>query len=220
MISRNTRLLIMLLLLVVIGCSSGGDTPVTPPQPDSPGEFTTRGWQFFEGDHFSDALDDFNAALALLPSHGEALAGKGWCNLKLSVGASGLSAAASSFEAALNSDEDESYVLAGLACVRLAQGGASLVQASSLASTVVSTDPSFVFSHQPTINATDMILISAFAKAVAGEFSSALQQADLIEDSGIQEDDLTTWLVAGTTFSSYSAAVLARLHQLSEQYSG
>ena len=218
--SRNFRLLIMLLFVALVGCSSGDDTPATPTTPDTAPEYTTRGWQYFESNHFSEALDDFNAALGLVPTYGEALAGKGWCNLKLSVGASGLNAAATDFDAALTAGEEESYVIGGLAAVRLAQGGDQLPQAIMLAYVVVSTDPSFVFSHQSTFNTTDMVLISAFANAAAGEFDLALTQADLVEPSNIEADYPSTWVVEGTTHSSYIVAVLARLHQLSEQFSG
>ena len=218
--SRNFRLLSMLLLAALVGCSSGDDTPTTPTTPDTAAEYTTRGWQYFESDHFSEALSDFNAALGLVPTYGEAMAGKGWCNLKLSVGTSGLSAAATDFQAALAANEEESYVIGGLAAVRLAQGADQLSNAILLANAVVATDPSFVFSHQPSFNATDMILISAFAYAAAGEFELALTEADLIEPSDIEADYPSTWVVEGTTYSSYIVAVLAHLHQLSEQYSG
>lgn len=213
-------LLLLVLLMVFSGCSSSDDTPAAPATPDTPSEFTARGWRYFESEHFSAALADFDQALVLLPSHGEAMAGKGWSNLKLSVNISGLNAAAADFESARTLGENHSYVLAGLASARLAQGGSNMIQAATLAVSVAVDDPSFVFSHQTTINTTDMILISALYRAAVGEFSMALYQADLIEDSGIDPDYPGTWVVAGTTHNTYNAAVLARLHQLSEQYSG
>ena len=111
-------------------------------------------------------------------------------------------------------------MLAGLASVRLAQGGLFLGQAASIATTVISEDPDFQFSHQGTIDTTDMILILAFSKAAAGEFSLALEQANLIQSSSIDLDNPGTWFVSNEQFSSFNAAVLARLYQLSEQYSG
>ena len=66
--SMKFRLLMLLLLITMVGCSSGGDdTPTTPTVPDTAAEFTTRGWQYFESDHFSEAVADFNSALELVP---------------------------------------------------------------------------------------------------------------------------------------------------------
>jgi len=211
----------MLTVVALTGCSSGGDdTPVVPTVPDTPAEFTARGWQYFESNNYSDALDDFNSALALLPDYGQALSGRGWCELKLAVDSAGLTASVAAFTAAMMVDEDTSEVFAGRASALLALGGDNLDVASSNAYGVAMNDPSFVFSHQQSIDTKDMFLISAFAEAGMGDFNSALYQADLIEVSGIEADYPETWLVAGTSYSSFNASVLARLHQLSEQYSG
>jgi len=218
--SRMFRLLILLTLVALVGCSSSDSPPTTPDVPDTAAEFTARGWQYFESNHFDDGLADFSSALALSPSYGEAFAGRGWCQLKLSVDAAGLGAAVADFSAAVIAGEDESYVSAGLASARLALGGSSLLVADSLAHAVVLDDPSFVFSHQPSINGADMIIIAASAQAAAGNADDALLRADLLEDSGIDPDVPSTWMVDGTAYHSFQAAVLARIFELSELHSG
>jgi len=219
--SKKLWLNLLIILAVTAGCSSSGDdTPGTPSTPDTAPEYTARGWQYFESDHYGDALADFNEALVLMPGYGQALGGKGWSELKLAENSSDLTTAVASFEAAISAGEDGSYVTAGLASAHLALGGSHLVTADNLALSIVTNDPNFVFSHQTSINRTDMVLIAAFAMAASGQFSDALYRADLIEDSGIEADDPATWEVSGTSYTQYNAAVLARLYQLSELYSG
>ncbi len=220
MISRNIGWLFLVLVAGLVGCSSGDDTPAAPFEPTSPQEFTTRGWQSFESRHFDDGLNDFNAALDLLPTYGEALVGKAWCTLKLAANASGLDSAAAGFETARAAGETGSDVLAGLASARLGQGGSHLTEAGDLAQSVLTSDPSFVFTHQHSFNTRDLRLISAFAEAGAGDFNQALAQADLIEDSGITNTDPATWVVGSTSYNNFNAAVLARLHELSEEHAG
>jgi len=41
-----------------------------------------------------------------------------------------------------------------------------------------------------------------------------------VDTTLIDENDSSTWSVAGIAYGSFSAATLAHLHQLSEQYSG
>ncbi len=218
---RISHLLMLVLLLVLAGCSSSNDDPpTTPTVPDTPSEFTARGWTYFESDHFTEGQADFDAALALDPSYGEASAGKGWCLLKLAVDASGYDAAAAAFVAAVAAGEEESYVIAGHAAARLAQGGTNLALADTLALWFVGHDPSFVFSHQPSINGADMLVISASAQAALGNLDVALERAELLEASGIDSDIPSTWMVGGTSYNSFNAAVLAFIFQLSEQYSG
>jgi tetratricopeptide (TPR) repeat protein len=219
--SRHTRFLLLPALLVLIGCSSGSDDPPTEPTaPDSPEEFTYRGWEYFEGSHFDYALLDFNSALELSPNYGEALAGKAWCDLSTTANIFDVNGASLSFEMALNAGEDESYVVAGLAAVRLAQGGDHLESAVQHANTVLSTNSAFYFTHRPSFNILDMRLILAFAAAAEGDFPEALVQADFVEDSGIDANDSATWTVAGTSYTNFNAAVLAHLQELSEQFAG
>lgn len=219
--SISIRLLMLMLLAALAGCSSSSDDPPTTPiVPDTPSEFTARGWQFFESAHFTDGLADFEDALALDANYGEALAGRGWCLLKLAVDASGYDAAVADFLAAVAYGETESYVVAGQAAARLAQGGLGLSLADNLAMWFVSNDPNFIFSHQPSINGADMIIIAASARAAMGHMEDALYRADLLEVSNIDPDVPSTWLVGGTSYNNFKAAVLAHIFKLSELHSG
>ena len=225
MISSNVRqifLMIGLLALVgLYGCSSGGDdTPVVPDAPDTAAEFSARAWGYFETEHYDNALDDFASALVLDGGYGEAMAGQGWCRLALAISVSDATSGIGNFDQALAAGENESYVLAGLAAAQLASGGDNLALAITNAGSVLSADPGFVFEHQISFDSKDLLLIRAFAYAVVGEYALALDQADLIDDSEMDENDSSSWLVAGIAYGSFSAATLAHLHQLSEQYSG
>lgn len=214
------HLLLLIVLLGVSACGGGDDTVAPPSDPDTAAEFTVRGWQRFSSEHFDDALSDFNEALILDAGYAEAMAGQGWCGVRTATSATAMATAAAALEDALDAGESESYVLAGLAAVRLAQGGSFLPAALANAGTVLTTDPGFVFSHNTSFNAVDVRLIRAFAYAVQGEFNLALAEGDQVSDSGIDENSPSTWTVGGTDYSSFAAAVLAHLHQLSQQYSG
>ena len=224
MISRNVRQIMMIGLLSLVGlfgCSSGDDdTPVIPDTPDTAAEFSARAWGFFESELYNDALADFGSALDLDSGYGEAMAGRGWCQLLLATSVFGVNSSIVNFDLAQAAGENENYVMAGLAAAQLGAGGDYLASAITNAGLVLSADPAFVFEHQISFDTKDLLLIRAFAHAVPGDFQLALDQADVIDDSGIDENMPSTWVVGGTTYTSFAAAVLAHLHQLSEQYSG
>ncbi len=213
----------VLAALLVAGCGGDDDnpTPVVPPdEPDTAAEYTDRGWERFEVENLSGALADFNAAIFLDRTYGEAHKGQGWTRLSQATSRNSMRGAVDSFASAILNGEDGADVLAGRAAANLGAGGTSLEAAIADAQAALAADGEFVFIHRPSFNAVDLQLIDAFAKVDQANYSGALSTADLVLDSGIEEGTPDTWVVDEITYDSFNGAVLAHLHKISEQYSG
>lgn len=212
----------VLAALLLSGCRGDDDdsSPLTPTTPDTAAAYTIRGWERFGAANFSDALADFNAAIQLDPTFGEAHTGQGWTRLSLATSAVSMNTAVVSFGNAIDNGEDGADVLAGRAAANLGVGGSSLGAAVDDTQAALTADPSYVFSHRTSFNALDLHLIDAFAKATLANFSEALTAADLVLASGIERENASTWVVDGTTYDSFNGAVLAHLHKVSGQFSG
>ena len=208
-------------ILLLSGCGGSSDsTPTTPTGPTTAGAYTDRGWERFEAANYSGALSDFNEAIDLSAAYGEAHAGLGWTRLAQATSSISMQTAVGSFTSAINNAEGGAYVLAGRAAANLGAGGAVLEAAAADARAALAADAAFVFGHRASFNVGDLRLIEAFAKAAQGNYAAALTAADLVLDSGIDDGSAGTWIVNGTTYDSFTGAVLAHLHQLSGQYSG
>lgn len=211
----------LLLAGFLAGCSSGDDpTPVTPTGPTTAAEYTARGWERFEDADYSGALSDFNQAIDRNATYGEAYTGQGWTLMAQAVSPTAMQSVVGSFDNAINNGVTGADALAGRAAANLGAGGESLDNAEADALAALAADGSFIFSHGAGINTDDLRLINAFAQAVRGEFSGALAAADQVLDSGIEEGSSVTWAVDGTTYDSFTGAVLAHLHKISGQFSG
>jgi tetratricopeptide (TPR) repeat protein len=212
----------ILAALLLPGCrgNDDDDSPLTPATPNTAAEYTNRGWQRFEAVNFSDALGDFNSAIQLDATFGEAHTGQGWTRLALATSPVSMNTAVVSFDNAIDNGEDGADVLAGRAAANLGVGGASLDNAVDDAQAALTADATYVFSHRTSFNALDLHLIDAFANAARANFSEALTAADLVLDSGIEGDNAGTWVVDGTTYVSFNGAVLAHLNKVSGQFSG
>ncbi|MCK9995754.1 MAG: hypothetical protein KAH56_05695 [Candidatus Krumholzibacteria bacterium] len=213
----------VLAALLMAGCGGGDDnqTPVTPSdEPETAAEYTDRGWERFEVANFNGALSDFNAAIFLDNTYGEAHKGQGWTRLSQATSRNSMRGAVDSFVNGIINGENGADVLSGRAAANLGAGGTSLEAAIVDARAALVVDAEFVFTHRPSFNAVDLHLIDAFAKAGQADYSAALSTADLVLDSGIEEGNPDTWVVDETTYDSFIGAVLAHLYKLSEQFSG
>lgn len=205
------------------GCNDDEENPnplVPDPTLETAEEYTDRGWVRFEVADFSRALDDFNAAIFLDATHGPANIGQGWTRLSQANSLNSMRGAVGPFGDALENDEEGADVLAGRAAAYLGSGNPFLGLAVDDAQAALAADEDFVFTHRPSFDAQDVRLIEAFANACQGNYSGALEAADMVLDSGILESDPDTWVVDGTTFGSFNGAVLAHLFKVSEQFSG
>ncbi|MCA9756116.1 MAG: hypothetical protein KDA27_09960 [Candidatus Eisenbacteria bacterium] len=197
-----------------VGCSDREKLPLTPD------EFTTRGWERYSDGDLAAALQDFERAIGIDDAFGPAYVGLGWAQLGLATSAPEMAVAAVTFETAAASQSGPE-VDAGRAAAELGAGGSGLVAAVSYAQ-AARTEGSFVFSHRPSIDTTDLFLIEATALAAQGDFANALLAADAapVADSGITAGDSGTWQVDGTTYPTFESAVLAFLHELSKEHAG
>jgi hypothetical protein len=206
------------LAFVLVGCSDRERIQPTNPV-DAPG-FTQRGWTSFTNGNLDDALSDFDQAIALDPNLGEAHVGQGWARLGLATNTADMLAAVSSFDQANTHGETGPDVDAGRSAARLGAGGTNLSGADSGAQAALARNANFVFAHKTSFDRRDLFLIEAFARAGQNSFSSALTAAEQIRDSGIEQANPGSWVVGGVTFPTFEAAVLAFLHQLSEEFAG
>jgi hypothetical protein len=221
--ARRVAGIAVLAVMLLAGCGGDDDNPnpVPPPdEPDTPAEYTDRGWERFEVENFSGALADFNAAIFLDKTYGEAHTGQGWTRLSQATSPNSMRGAVDSFVDAILNGEDGADVLAGRAAANLGAGGTSLEAAIADAQEALAVDAEFVFTHRPSFDAVDLQLVDAFAKAGQADYSGALATADLVLDSGIEEGNPDSWVVDEITYDSFNGAVLAHLHKISEQFSG
>lgn len=216
---RNQKIMgAALALIALAGCSDRERLQPTDPT-DAPG-FLQRGWSSFTGGNLTGALSDFDQAIALDPDLGDAYVGQGWARLGLATDGAAMLAAVSSFDQANAHGETGPDVDAGRAAARLGAGGSNLGAADTAAQAALAQNANFVFEHKTSFDRRDLFLIEAFARAGQGNLPSALTAAEQVRDSGIEQSTPGTWVVGGATFPTFEAAVLAFLHQLSEELAG
>ncbi|MEZ4649745.1 MAG: hypothetical protein R3E97_13360 [Candidatus Eisenbacteria bacterium] len=204
--------LLGLVLLSGVGCADRERLPLTPE------EFTARGWENYSAGELDRAVEDFGRAIGIDGGFGPAYVGLGWAQLGLAMSPSEMGTAAATFGTAAASQSGPE-VDAGRAAAEL--GAGDLAAAVTYAQAARS-EGSFTFAHRPSIDTTDLFLIEAFAFAAQGQFEDALAAADAapVTDSGITAADSGSWQVDGTSYPTFESAVLAFLHQLSEEYAG
>jgi len=217
---KPPTLAVLASILLVAGC--GGDREKRPSQPAGPtaAELTNRGWTEFDEGDLTQALADFDAAIAADPNHGPAYVGQGWSRLDRAASAAEFQQSVTSFQSALDRQQEGAEVRAGLAAARFGLGGTHLQSAINEAVSALQADSTFVFAHRSSINATDLALIVAFSLAGQGDLAGALEVADVVQASGIEAGVPATWTVDGTTYPTFEGAALAFLHKLSNALAG
>ncbi len=175
--------------------------------PNSAANLTSEGWAAWEGGDYTTAQSRFEEALDFDDTYADAHSGLGWTHLR--VGS--LSDAAAQFDAAIADGlTSQDARVGGLAAYRDLSGGLST--AISYGEAVLSADPSYVFSHDSTIDADVVRLLLAQSYFREGESSFADAQAHMdvvIPDNGLDPADAGTWSVGGESYDTYAQALLA-----------
>lgn len=162
----NKRCFVMIValcsLLLAYGC---GEDKVTPPNVE---ELIKQGWAKFETGNYSSACADFNAAIGLSADTNEAYLGLGWAELM--QGKAGL--AEDAFEAFLAKVSGSNDARAGLALAYDAQD--KFEETIDKAEELLSSDPTWTFSHDSKTNYLDVALVLAYGYYMTADFSQSL----------------------------------------------
>lgn len=219
--AKSLPLCVLALVIAAHGCGGGGGGGSKPEVPTTAEEFTQRGWSRFETGNYDGALSDFEDALALDSSYGQAYLGQGWAQLNLATTSASMELATAAFDSAVAHDEPLADCLSGRAAAYLGVGG-NPAYISSISDVILAlqVSPDFTFSHRSSFNSTDLELIKAFAFAAQGHFPAALSAANEISSSGIAQENPETWVVEGKEYSSFEGALLAFLQKLSDEHAG
>ncbi|MBD3162833.1 MAG: hypothetical protein GF346_10575 [Candidatus Eisenbacteria bacterium] len=205
--------------LLVAGCGGDNGNGPTPPTQTAE-ELTESGWEKFEQGNLTGARDDFDAAIDQEAAYGPAYVGQGWSRTGLAASPSAHRAAVASFDGAIERNETGAEVRAGRAAAHLGADGQNLSSAIADAQAARQAAPQFIFEHRESFTVEDLHLIEAFALAGQGNWTGALAAADEAVDSGIEQGDSGTWVVDGTTYTTFESAVLAFLQKVSVDLAG
>lgn len=178
---------------------------------------TTQGWSEFESASYDTAVTYFNNALGLDSNHADASSGLGWSKALLGF----LSEAVTALQTANSLGLTTQDANAGLAVVY--RDLPNLESAISHAGTVVGNEPSYSFSHRPSIDYKDMHLVMAQCYYRQGEasFPDAQAQVDILyQNNGLDPDTPSTWVVGGQTYQTYAEALLMKIEELEASIGG
>ncbi len=176
------RRLILLALMLVMGCSSGG------PSGPSFEDLITQGWQAFESKDFATAVSKFTDAKAKDPTKIEVYIGLGWSLFRQG----NLNQADTEFAQGNTQAQATADLLAGWAFNLNAQKNFSL--SNVRADQALALEPSWQFAHDPAISASDLHLLKAENYFLTGDFSKSLEEvkilnpafeADLLTNAGL-----------------------------------
>ena len=179
--SNIVRTLSILVLLAMAGCAKSSSS-TGPDNSGSDVAHLAQGWRDFEGQQYEAAATEFSGALSNASTssvRGEALTGRGWTSMyKRNLGSSKadlISAAGTSGIA--------SSVLAdarvGAAFVLYALNDFS--SAAAYADTALTSNPSYLFSHDSKVTAKRVRLLLVQSYYANGQFTQAAAQLDVFD---------------------------------------
>ncbi len=166
-------------LLFYFSCEEKGVEKITA------GELIKKGWLKFEAGNLAGAGSDFSAAISISTNAGDssgAFLGLGWAQLRQSQ--AGL--AENSFVEYLYLSPGSDDGRAGLAFAYPATN--KFREAIDTANVVLSSDPSWVFSHDSSIDSTDLHLVLAQCYYCIAIFDSSLMQVINYYDQSFWQD--------------------------------
>ncbi len=163
------RLLLVSLVcigLVVYGCGGGGGGGPTK----TAESLTVDGWALFEQGKYEEAIDKFGEALELDETYADAYNGLGWSYAKLDE----LSDALAAFADCIANGMDEADPYAGQAPVyRDFDDSNHFQNAISSATTALSKERRYIFSHYTSFDWHDLMIIIAQSYYGLSEYTSA-----------------------------------------------
>ncbi len=175
-------LLVVLLtgtLLFYLSCEEKGVDRVTA------GELIEKGWQKFEAGNFAGAGSDFTAALSISANAGDSsggLLGLGWAQLRQDQ--AGLAEDNLVEHLNLSSGSDDGR--AGLAFAYLGQD--KFQSAIDAGEAVLSSNPSWTFGHDGSVNYSDVRLLLAQSYYALADYSESLKIVQQYFDSSFSVD--------------------------------
>jgi len=186
-------------IVVVLGCGGDGGGPT-----DTASSLTAAGWTLFEKGEYELAIDKFERALGLKADYADAFNGLGWSYAKLDS----LANALQNFGMCVTNDPDLTEGYAGCAPVYRDYDTepAHFDSAAAFASTALTQEASFEFSHDEDFDWRDLRLIMAQSYYGLGEFLLAKAQVDAL--GGVSLDP------ESDTFAEDLAAEIERLEGL------
>jgi tetratricopeptide (TPR) repeat protein len=160
-------------IVVVLGCGGDGGGPS-----DTAGSLTQAGWTLFEQGEYELAIDKFERALELDADYADAFNGLGWSNAKLD----NLAQALENFGMCVSNAPSLTEGYAGCAPVYRDYDTepAHFDSAVAFASTALTQDSAFEFSHDDNFDWRDLRLIMAQSYYGLGEFLLAKAQVDAL----------------------------------------
>ncbi len=183
--TKRTLLLALILIssfLLLCGCGGDGDGPTEPTAP----ELTADGWIKFGAANYAGAASDFEAAIGLDPDYQQAYLGLGWTRLyQQSAGLA--ESALKAYSLKLGTSDNDA--IAGLALAYHAQD--KLEDAMDQANQLLSSNPVWNFSHDPSTNYLDIALVLAHGYYETGQFAGCLNVVQQYFDSGFNVDPST-----------------------------
>ncbi len=175
------------------------------------------GWSDFQAGAYEDALSHFQAAIVRSGTYAPAYLGEGWCRAFMGA----LEPARISLQQANTLGLANQHANAGLALVLKEQD--SWADAIARAETVLTNDETWALPWRTTIDWRDLRLVIAQCAFRLGDlyFADVQVQVDILDPgNGFDPADPATWIVGGTGYSSYAAALLMKLVELEAALGG
>jgi hypothetical protein len=218
------RLILILLTAAALslGVSCKGKGPTKQERIDA---FNEAGWESMAEGNFAEALQEFSDAVALDSNNVEANVGVGWSLILMN------SSNLPRISNALNKGTDvaawQRDAWAGLAANSLNQQLYSA--ADSLAGLVLNVDSAYVLVNYSAVDWRDLLVIQAQARYYNVDYAQAWQAvqpllADTasitvgVPDGNLDPADSSTWVVNGTNFALYEAALADIIYRLVQIY--
>jgi tetratricopeptide (TPR) repeat protein len=220
------RIKVILLLLAAaalsLGVSCKGKGPTKRERIDA---FNEAGWVSMEEGNFAEALEEFADAVALDSDNPEGNVGLGWSLILMN--SANLPRISTALEIGTVDTEWQQDAWSGLAATRLNQ--LRYTEADSLAGLVLSADSAYVLVYYSDVDWRDLLVIQAQARYYNVDYAQAWQAAIPllaetttlfvgVPNGNLDPYDSATWVVNGTNFALYEAALADVIFRLVQIY--